>query len=542
MTVTRFLSCVLLAAFALPFTAAALPAQERASSLQAEAARRFKDLHDRMQKLQLVKAKTEPEQARLLDAGNRFIQERALHDGMDEVRTLIENARFDEALERMERLKRDMTTLLELLLNRDLELQDLLEKIARLEKYLDRVDEVLAEQKAEKNDAASTEALEKHLRDLQAAKQRVDDLIRDQKALRTEANDAGMAAEPKKADQMAEREGELRETATDLAKRLELLEKDAAELGTKPAESGEPADGAAGGEGSPGAGSCQGAAGAMGQAQEKLQQNKPERSLQDMDQAIRKLEQTMQALEAMSDEARRKLLQLPFEQQVRAQEQTRIDTDRLAQDMEAQEQHDGEAPGEQVPGKKNVQQAVPKQKAAAGQLKDFKPSEAKQEQQDAIEDLEEAKKALEDALAQLRQQLTDEVLRSLEERFGAMLAKQKELSAQTKAIDRVHRNSLVANDAVPAQVARTCADLSSGEAGLGAEARDALELLAEDGRTAAFPMIVEEIRDDLDAVARRLAKNQCERITQDMQADIEDALKDLLDALRRTIENRAGGT
>jgi hypothetical protein len=172
----------------------------------------------------------------------------------------------------------------------------------------------------------------------------------------------------------------------------------------------------------------------MGKAQQKLGQNQPERSLEDMDQPLRKLAEAKKALEEMTEEAKRELLALPFEQLAKNQEVTRIDTDKLAEDMEkAGEGKEGEAK-KSTPGTKNVQQAVPKQKAAAGQLKEYKPGKAKQDQQDAKEDLEEAKKKLEDALAQLRQQLQDEVLRALEERFGAMLTKQKELAAADAAV------------------------------------------------------------------------------------------------------------
>ena len=537
-----------LASLAVPLAAPELVAQEQqALSLQNEAKRKFRELHERMQKLQLVKATTEPEQAEVLAAGNRFIQEKDLHDGMEAVRRLIEDGEFDEALERMDGVKEELTALLDLLLNRDLDLQKLLAEIERLEKYKARVDKLVEEQQEEKNDAAETDALEKHLRDLEAAKKKVEDLIEEQKALRAEANESGLSAEPEKAERMAGKEGELEEETEALAKRLESIDKDAKRLGTskKPAEGkGEPKDGSPGSGGGSGgsSGSAKGAAGSMGKAEQQLQQNKPERSLEDMDRATAQLESALKELEELSDEARRKLLALPFDQQIRAQETTRIDTDRLAQDMEADDSADGQESPQPTPGKSNIQQAVPKQKAAAGQLKDYKPSKAKQDQQDALDDLQQAQQALEDALAQLRQQLTDEVLRSLEERFGAMLAKQKEISARTKAVERVLKAALSSPDTVPAQVARTCGELSGGELELSAEAGDALKLLEEDGRTAAFPMIVEELGEDLSRVADRLAGNRCATMTQGMQADIEDTLKDLIDALRRTIENRAGGT
>lgn len=539
-------SLAVLCACALPAVATLdrAVAQDRAATLQAEAKRRFEELHERMQSLQILKAETEPEEERVLAAGNRFIQERQLHDAMAEVQQLIADARYDEALVRMDGVQTDLQRLLDVLLDRDLDLEKLLAEIERLEQYKERVDKLLEEQRTEKDDAAKSEALERHLQELDAAREAARKMLEEQKQLREQANQAGLSATEKAAREMSEREGNLKDRAENLAEKLERIENDAKKLGTsKPSEPGEPKENPPA-EAKPGScsGSCKGAAGAMGKAKDKLQQNKPERSLQDMDEAMRKLEQTMQQLDQMSEEARRKLLELPFDQQIRAQEQTKIDTDRLAEDMEADDrkaEEKGEGP-QQTPGKKNVQQAVPKQKAAAGQLKEYKPGKAKQDQQDAADQLEEAKKALEDALAQLRQQLQDEVLRALEERFGAMLEKQKELSARTKAADRLAQNAVTASGAPPAQVVTRATEIANGEHFLAAEAGDALKLLEEEGTSAAFPAVVELLREDLTRVAGRLEQTKTGRLTQELQADIEETLKDLIDALRRQIEMNQG--
>lgn len=526
-------------------------AQDRAATLQTEAKRRFNELHERMQKLQLAKAQTEPEEGRVLEAGNRFIQERKVNDAMAEVGGLIENGRYDEALTRMDGLQNDLQRLLDLLLDRDLDVDKLLDEIKRLEQYRDRIDHLLAEQRDEKEAAAKAEDLERHLQEIDAAREAARKLIDEQKQLRDQANQAGLAAPDDKAREMTEREGGLKERTENLADKIDKIEKDAEKLDPAKSDDAKPSDPKSGepkpsdpkgGEPKPGAGSCKGAAGAMGKAQQKLQQNKPEHSLQDMDEAMRKLAETAQRLDQMSEEARRKLLELPFDQQIRAQEQTKIDTDHVAQDMESDDQKSqekGEGP-QQTPGKKNVQQAVPKQKAAAGQLKEYKPGKAKQDQQDATEELEKAKQELEDALAQLRQQLQDEVLRALEERFGAMLEKQKELSARTKAADRLAQNALTASGAAPAQVVERSSEIANGEHGLAAEAGDALKLLQEEGTSAAFPAVVELLRDDLTRVAERLEQIKTGATTQTIQADVEQTLKDLIDALRRQIEMNSG--
>jgi hypothetical protein len=207
--------------------------------------------------------------------------------------------------------------------------------------------------------------------------------------------------------------------------------------------------------------------------------------------------------------------------------------------MEKAEQDGENGEGKPTPGRKNVQQAVPKQKAAAGSLKEYKP--AKQKQQDAKEDLEKAREELDEALAQLRQQLQDEVLRALEERFTAMLAKQRELSLQTKTLDKTRGQVLTAEGTLPAALVERIQGVASGEQDLEVEAGDALKLLEEEGTTAVFPEIVAELKDLLHEVAKLCRGNETGRNVQDKQAEVEDVLALLINSLRRTIEQKEGG-
>ncbi len=561
MTVLTRTLCAALALVAFCVTGTeALRAQNEATTLQQEAERKFSELHERMQKLQLLKAESEPDAAATLDAGNRFIQERELRQAMSEVRSLLGDERYDEALAQMDAVTKDLQRLLDLLLDRNLDLQDLLDEIKRLEEYKDRVEELLTEQQDHKDRSAEAEALEKHLQELEEAKDAVQQLIDDQDKLRDAANKAGLQAAENAAKEMSEAEGDLKQRTEDLEPKLRKLERDAEKLAEKKGEakdgapkdgkpsdpkSGEPKDGESK-DGKPGegkcSGACQGASKSMGQAQEKLQKNQPERSLEDMDRAKAKLQESLNELEKLSEDAKRRLMQLPYDQQSKAQERTKVSTDKLAQDMESDDKKgDSEGKPQQTPGKRNVQQAVPKQKAAAGQLKEYKPGEAKQDQQDALDQLEKAKKELEDALAQLRQELQDEVLRALEERFAEMLERQKVLGERTKAADRLAEQSVTAEGTVPRAVADRALEIGAGERELAGEAHDALKLLEEDGSTAGFPEVVGILRDDLNSVADRLERAKVAAVTQAMQAEIEQTLKDLIDALRRTIEQKEGG-
>ena len=534
------------------------------SDKQEQARQRFAELHRKMQELQVVLSTTSPDEAKALKLGNRHVQESRIQEDMDGISALLDSQRWDEAIERIGEVRGELQDLLSLLLNKEFDLKKLLEEIERLEAYRDQVDKLIGEQALEKRDAAAAEALEQHLRDLEAAKAKVADVLEQQQKLRGEAAKTGLNAQPKAAGEMAEKQGDLKKQAEDLAEQLEKVQKDAEKLAEPKAADGKPQAGEAKpgeakpgeakpGEGKPGeakdgepqageakpgspgacAGSCGGAAKAMGQAQEKLQANKPESSLENQDKAIEKLEEALGDLEKLSEEARRRLLQIPFEQQIRAQEQTKVDTDKLAEDMQAGEQ--GEA-GKPTPGKKNVQQAVPKQKAAAGQLKEHKAGKAKQDQQDAQDELEKAKQELEDALAQLRQELQDQVLRALEERLAAMLAKQREISALTKVTERLKAEAVAAPDMVPASIQERCAVEAKGEQALASESHDALKLLEEDGTTAVFPELFSELERDLGMIGDRLAQFHTGATTQELQRQVEELMSMLLDALKKQIE------
>jgi hypothetical protein len=535
--------------FAVALSAGSMAAQGIADK-QEQARQRFAALHGKMQELQVVLSTTAPEESRVLKVGNRHVQEARIQEDLDGVGALLQAERWDEALERMGEVKRDIEELVSLLQNKNVDLEKLLAEIERLSQFRDRVDKLIDEQAREKRASAETEALEQHLRDLEAAKAKVSELLAEQTKLRDATSDAGLNVGPKGAE-MAERQGELKKQAEELGEQLDKVAKDADKLGkpdgdAKPAQpkeddakedgKAEAKDGQGKGEGGSGkcAGSCQSAAQAMGESQQDLQANKPEASLEDQQKAIEKLQEALADLEKLSEEARRKLLQIPFEQQVKAQEHTQAQTSKLGEDMEAGEQGED---GKPTPGKKNVQQSVPKQKAAAGQLKERKPGKAKQDQQDAQDELEQAKKELEDALAQLRQEMQDQVLRALEERLSAMLAKQRELSALTKVTDRLKGEALTASTAVPASIQERCAKESKGEAGLASESHDAIKLLEEDGTTAVFPAMFADLEQDLTQVSDLLAKCETGTATQDMQRRIEELMAMLLDALKKQIED-----
>lgn len=526
-----------------------------AMSRQEVARTRFRDLTERMQKLMIVLQKDETDvnakaDAGTLSAGSQYVREAKLNEHMEQVRTLLEQERWDDAVVQIGEVQKKLAKLFEILQNRNEDLRKLLERIALLSKTKAEVDRLAKEQGAEKEDSAKTEALQDLIKQAEAKKQQASELLAQQKEVRKQTNDMGMQSAANATKPLADKEGELKQDTEKLAKDLEALEqkqKDIAAADKKPAEAGKPGDKpgesqpkpSEPGKGSSGAsGSAGKAAGAMGKAESQLGDNKPEPSLKDQDQAIENLQKTVDALDDMIEEARRELLKLPFEEQAKKQENTEHATDTLSKEMEKSEEgENGE--GQPMPGKKRVQQAVPKQRAAAGQLKEYK--NAKQKQQDAKEDLEAASKELEDALAQLRQQLQDEVLKALEERFTAMLAKQRELTLATGSLDKARQNVLTADNTLPAALAERISGVAIGEGDLEVEASDALKLLEEEGTTAVFPEIIMDLRDQLHDVASHCRALETDAGVQQKQKEVEDTLELLINALRRTIERKAGG-
>lgn len=496
---------------------------------------KFRDLTARMQKLMVALQKTEPEDSKLLGVGLQYAQEKKLQQRLDQAGVLLQGERWDEALVAMGTLKADLATLLDLLQARDDDLRKLLEQIKRLSGFRDRVDQLAKEQQDEKEDSARTEALQRQLAELAQKREQAQALLAQQQQVRAATNQLGVQAAAEATKPLADKEAELQKQAERLQGELEALERKQAELAPTPA----PADGQPAPPSPPQPSASAGkAAKSMAQAQQQLGEQKPEPALPPQDEAIAKLQEAVRELDEMADATKRELAKLPFDQQQQRQEATQSATDKLAQDME--QPAEGEQPTDEAkPGQKRVQQAVPKQRAAAGQLKEQKP--AKQKQQDAKDDLDAAKQELDEALAQLRQQLQDEVLRALEDRFGAMLKRQKELSARTVALDGARKNVLTADGQLPASMVEQLQGLAKGEDELAAEAGDALKLLGEDGTTAVFPPLVEQLRDDLAAVGKRLAASQSGSDVQQAQRDVEDLLDLLINALRKTIERKECG-
>jgi hypothetical protein len=125
----------------------------------------------------------------------------------------------------------------------------------------------------------------------------------------------------------------------------------------------------------------------------------------------------------------------------------------------------------------------------------------------------------------------ERVLASLEERFRRMLEAQLKIYEATQRLDQLSKQEQ--NRDIEIQASK----LSFQEAKLVLEADKALTLLHDEGSSVAFPESVEQMRDDMEEVAKRLGKLLVGPLTQSAEEAVIDALQQMIDALQQAQED-----
>ena len=111
-----------------------------------------------------------------------------------------------------------------------------------------------------------------------------------------------------------------------------------------------------------------------------------------------------------------------------------------------------------------------------------------------------------------------------------MLQMQIEVYEATKAIDGIIAKNNNQKTTAEVQKAQQQADKETEiirEAGL------ALKLLESEGSAVAFARVLEEVREDMIAVQRRLADSRVDKDTQTIEENIISILKDMILALKK---------
>jgi hypothetical protein len=164
-------------------------------------------------------------------------------------------------------------------------------------------------------------------------------------------------------------------------------------------------------------------------------------------------------------------------------------------------------------------------------LDDAKRQGAVDRQREALRALEQAKADLERILRQLREEELERTLTQLAARFRKMLEVQNQVYEGTVRLHEIPPAKRDHDDEIEA------ARLSRQESQIVLEADKARLLLREEGSSVAFPEIVEQMRDDMKQIVERLAAFKVGTITQTLEQDVIAALEETIAALEKAIKD-----
>ena len=182
---------------------------------------------------------------------------------------------------------------------------------------------------------------------------------------------------------------------------------------------------------------------------------------------------------------------------------------------------------EQNPARKRIQAAQSRMREAEQKLKEAEREGAVEKQEEAIRELEQAKADLERILRQLREEEMERTLTLLEARLRKMLQMQREVYEGTLLLDKVPKPERTHNHEIEAS------RLGRKEAEIVLEADKALTLLRDDGSAVALPEALEQVREDMRQVVRRLDQAEVGPLTQTIEEEIIAALEEMIEAVQR---------
>ena len=174
-----------------------------------------------------------------------------------------------------------------------------------------------------------------------------------------------------------------------------------------------------------------------------------------------------------------------------------------------------------------LEKAIENMQNAEKALEEAKREEATEQQRQAEEELREAIDELEKILRQLREEEMQRELAKLEARLKKMA------TMQAKLLD----DTITLASTPPSQRNRQT-DLKAGklafeEKKITLEADRAMLLLREEGSSVAFPEVVGQIREDTIRVSELLNETKIDTIAQGIQQDILAALEEMITSLQK---------
>ncbi|MDB5390514.1 MAG: hypothetical protein JWM11_6160 [Planctomycetaceae bacterium] len=187
-------------------------------------------------------------------------------------------------------------------------------------------------------------------------------------------------------------------------------------------------------------------------------------------------------------------------------------------------------PSEKKQARDQLEKAREAMEKAIKKLQKQLQKDASKNQEEALQELQKAKEKLEDILRQIREQEQLLKLAGLEARFQRMLAQQIAIYNDTVQIDKVPESDRTNSHQLKSE------ELSQQESQLVLEANKSLTLLQEEGTAVAFPEAVEQMRFDMQTLVVHLKKFQVGALTQSIEMDVINGLKEMIDALQEEQE------
>jgi hypothetical protein len=494
--------------------------QQRVARMMQELERSF---------LALAKSLEESEPDRAARLVKAFEESKTLlvEPRMQQIVDLLDGAQLDSAGQEQQQVVDDIRKLVAILLAEDADRAKDQEEIDRLKEWHKQISMLIKDQQQQQNESQKLDKKDDALDRLAKQIAAVEELIRREQELI--AQTARTTAEGVSGlDKLADRQDTIRQDTEFVAKEVAQ-----AQAGGQPQQgnNAQPSQSPpSGGQPAPGQKPLEQSAQHQQRAAENLQAAQGKTAQQDEQQALQELQNALAELKKEQDR-----LQKPpedtFDNLAKQQDATANKTGSLSDQVSKAGQSASKAGAAACSACSSCLGGACQSMAQASQsLQKKSPGSASSAQQKAGEELKKAQEEVEKRLEELGEKMDDEVIERLEDIFREMLGRQQQATAQTVQLDAELQaekdEDLRRADRI------TIRRLVQEEQELAGMADHALQLIEEDGTTISFPVVVENMRDNLNQVATLIEQQQTGPPTQTLQHEIERTLEELIEALQ----------
>jgi hypothetical protein len=281
--------------------------------------------------------------------------------------------------------------------------------------------------------------------------------------------------------------------------------------------------------------------GDMQKAEGSLSKGDRESAAPDEAQAKKELEKAYKKLEKFEKDLK-ELLKLPdYDKMAEKQDETAKNAADVAKKMEEAGKAASGKGGEPTPGQGQVEGAKQAMQRASRNLRGKSAKRANSDQKEAVDRLKQAQEQLEEALRQLREEEQLMLLDAIERRLNKMLRDQMTIRTNTIALNLRVKDAAKANRKPARADIDRARQLGDGESGIAAEAEKLLDMMREEGSTVVIPDVIADMQKDLDLLAVRLKKMLAGTYSQEIQTDIIQTLKELIEVIKEERERKQGG-